>query len=53
MKQEIKAHSCTMIDADSSIDWHQDPKNVENNGNRLDLCLASALKEFGLVDYSV
>jgi len=53
MKQEIKAHSCTMIDTDSSIDWHQDPKNVENNGNRLDLCLASALKEFGLVDQSV
>jgi len=53
MKQEIRAHRCTMIDTDSSIDLHQDPKNVENNGNRLGLCLASALKKFGLVDYNV
>lgn len=53
LKQRIKAHRGTMIDADSSIDWHHDPSDVLNNGNRLDLCQASALKEFGLVDHSV
>ena len=53
LKQEIKPHRGTMIDVDFSIDWHHDPNNVENNGNRWDLCLASALKEFGLADHSV
>lgn len=53
LKQEIKAHRGTMIETDSSIDLRQDPKHVENKGNRLDLCLASALKKFGLVDHSV
>lgn len=32
---------------------HHYPKNVENNGSRLSLRLASALKEFGLVGHSV
>jgi hypothetical protein len=40
-----------MIDADSSIYLHQDPKKVENNESRLDLHMASALKEFGLVKH--
>jgi len=53
LKQEIKAHRCTMIDTDSRIYLHHDSKNVENNGSRLVLRLASALKEFGLVDQSV
>jgi hypothetical protein len=53
MKQEIKAHRCTMIDTNFSIDLRHETKNAENNGNLLGQRLAWALKEVCLVGHSV
>ena len=52
-KQAIKAYSRVMIDTDISIHLFHNSKEVENSGSQLGLCIASALKEFGLVNHSV
>ena len=52
-KQAIKAYSRVMIDTDFRIHLFHDSKNVENSGSQLGLCIASALKEFGLVNHSI
>ena len=52
-KQAIKSFSRVMIDTDFSIHLFHDSKKVENSGSPLGLRLASALKEFGLVNHSI
>jgi hypothetical protein len=52
-KQTIKVYSRVMVDTDFSIHLFHDLKKVENSGSPLGLRLASALKEFGLVNHSV
>lgn len=52
-KQAIKAYSRVMIDTDFSIHLFHDSKKVETSGSQLGLRLASALKEFGLVNHSI
>jgi len=52
-KQAIKSYSRVMIDTDFSIHLFHDSKKVENSGSPLGLRLASALKEFGLVNHSI
>jgi hypothetical protein len=52
-KQAIKSYSRVMIDTDFSVHLFHDSKKVENSGSRLGLRLASALKEFGLVNHSI
>ena len=52
-KQAIQAYSRVMIDTDFSIHLFHDSKKAENSGSRLGLRLASALKEFGLVNHSI
>ena len=52
-KQAIKAYSRVMIDTDFSIHLFHDSKKRENSGSQLGLRLASALKEFGLVNHSI
>ena len=42
-----------MIDTDFSIHLFHDSKKMERSGSSLGLCLASALKEFGLVNHSI
>jgi hypothetical protein len=52
-KQAIKAYTRVMIDTDFSIHLFHDSKKAENSGSPLGLRLASALKEFGLVNHSI
>ena len=52
-KQAIKSYSRVMIDTDFSIHLFHDSKKVESGGSRLGLRLASALKDFGLVNHSI
>ena len=52
-KQAIKAYGHAMIDTDFSIHLLHDSKIVEHFGSGLGLRLASALREFGLVNHSV
>ena len=52
-KQAIKAYSREMIDTDFSIHLFHNSKKVENRGSTLGLRIASALKEFGLVNHSI
>jgi hypothetical protein len=52
-KQAIKAYSRVMIDTDFRIHLFHDSKKIENSGSPLGLHLASALKEFGLVNHSI
>ena len=52
-KQAIKSYCRVMIDTDFSIHLFHDSKKVENSGSRLGLRIASALKDFGLVNHSV
>ncbi len=51
--QAIKAYNRVMIETDFSIHLFHDSKKVENSGSPLGLRLASALKEFGLVNHSI
>ena len=51
--QTIKSYSRVMIDSDFSIHLFHDSKKVENSGSPLGLRLASALKEYGLVNHSI
>lgn len=52
-KQSIKAYSREMIDSDFSIHLFHNSQKVENRGSPLGLRIASALKEFGLVNHSI
>ncbi len=52
-KQAIKAYSRVQIDTDFSIHLFHDSEKVENSGSQLGLRLASALKEFGMVNHSI
>ena len=49
----VKAYYRLMIDTDFSIHLFHDSKKVEKSGSPLGLCLASALKEFGLVNHNI
>ena len=52
-KQAIKVYSRVKIDTDFSIHLFHNSKEVENSGSPLGLRIASALKEFGLVNHSI
>jgi len=41
------------LETDLSVHLHWDSEMPEPNGSALGLCLAQALKEFGLIDHSV
>jgi hypothetical protein len=49
----VRAFCRLMIDTDFSIHLFHDSKKVEKSGSPLGLRLASALKEFGLVNHSI
>ena len=49
----VKAYCRLMIDTDFSIHLFHDSKKVEKSGSPLGLRLASALREFGLVNHSI
>ena len=51
--QLIMAYSRVLIDTDFCIHILHDSKKVETGGSRLGLHLVAALKEFGLVNYSI
>ncbi len=53
IKNQAKAYSRVQIDTDFSIHLYHDSKKVENSGSELGLRLASALKDFGLVNHSI
>lgn len=52
-QQTIKAYSHTLICTDFSIHLFHESKTVEHFGSGLGLRLASALREFGLVNHSI
>ena len=52
-KQAIKVYSSMTINTDFCIHLFHESKKAEVNGSRLGLRLASALKAFGLVNYSI
>ena len=52
-EQAIKSYSHVTVDTDFSIHLFHDSKIVEHFGSRLGLHLASALREFGLVNHSI
>ena len=51
--QKIKSYSRVLITTDYSIHLFHDSKKVENSGSPLGLRIASALKEFGLVNHNI
>jgi hypothetical protein len=54
MKQQtIKTYAHAMINTDFSIHLFNESKMAEQFGSRLGLHLASALREFGLVNHSI
>ena len=52
-RKVIMAYSRVWIDTDFCIHILHDSKKVETGGSRLGLQLVAALKEFGLVNYSI
>ncbi len=52
-KKAVIAYSRPLIDNNFSIHLTHDTKKVDSSGSRLGLCIASNLKEFGLVNHSV
>ena len=52
-KQAINVYSRITIDTDFRIHLFHDSKMVKNKKSPLGLCLASALKAFGLVNHSI
>ncbi len=52
-KQALRIYIRAMMDTNFSIHLFHDSKKVENSGSQLGLRLASALKEFGLVNHSI
>jgi hypothetical protein len=51
--QSIRAYHHVMIDTDVSIHLVHDSPNAEPGGSLVGLCLASSLRDFGLVNHSV
>lgn len=51
-KPAIKAYSHAMVDTDFSIHLFHE-STIDHFGSRLGLCLASVLREFGLVNHSI
>ena len=52
-QQAIKVYSRVIVDTDFSIHLYHDSEKIEKSGSPLGLRLASALKEYGLVNHSV
>ena len=52
-KQAIKVYSHVTVETDFSVHLLHDSKQAEIGGSPLGLRLATALKEFGLVNHSV
>jgi len=52
-QQTIKVYSHVAVETDFSIHLVHDSHRVNISGSPLGQCLASALKEFGLVNHSV
>ena len=52
-KREVKAYLRAVIDTDFRIHLLHNSMNIEHGGSSLGLSLASALKEFGLVNHSI
>jgi len=52
-QQKIKVYSHITVETDFSIHLYHDSKEAEIGGSPLGLRLATALKEFGLVNHSV
>jgi len=52
-KNTIEAYFSALIDSDFSIHLNHHSKDVEYRGSQLGLRLASALKEFGLINHSI
>jgi hypothetical protein len=50
---EIKTYRHAALETDLTLHLHWESKRPEQNGSILGLRLAQALKEFGLVDYSI
>lgn len=51
--QTIKSYSRMLVETDFCIHIFHDSKKVENRGSPLGLRLASALKNYGLVNHSI
>lgn len=49
----VKIYTRDLIDSDFLIQLQYDSDTSGNSGSQLGLCLASALKEFGIVSHSV
>jgi len=52
-KQSVTTYSCVKFESDFSIHLVHHSKEVEFGGSSLGIRLASALKEFGLVNHSI
>ena len=52
-KNTVKTYCRLMVATDFSIHLFHDSKEVEKSGSPLGLRLASALREFGLVNHSI
>lgn len=52
-QQAIKVYSHITVETDFSIHLHNDSKSADIDGSPLGQRLVSALKEYGLVNYSV
>ena len=52
-KQAIKVYSRVIVDTDFRIHLFHNSNKIDNSGSPLGLRLASALKEFGLVNHSI
>ncbi len=50
--REIKMYRRALVDTDLSVLLYHDALNVEKNGSSLGLRMASALKEFGMVNHT-
>lgn len=50
---EMKTYRHVALETDVSVHLHWNSEMPEPNGSALGLCLAQALKEFGLIDHSV
>ena len=50
---EIKTYRHAALETDLSLHLHWESERPEQNGSILGLRLAQALKEFGLIDYSI
>ena len=52
-KQTTVVYKHVMIDNDFSIHLTHDTMKVDSGGSQLGLCIASSLKEYGLVNHSI